>query len=135
MKAKTYVTLAGGGLLVLTACGGTIADDSRDGGPTSSTTRPGVTLADVCKKACPADPDPPKAQIDACLSGKDASGQGCDKEYLALLLCAGGRSVCKDGKTDPNATVQIITSTCAAELFRYQGCVTAGFDAGLRPPG
>lgn len=133
MNQGTYATLAGSALFVIAACGGTIADDSRDGGQTPP--RPTTTLADVCKKACPNDPDPTQAQIDACLSGKDTSGQGCQTEYLALVLCAGGRAICKDGKTDPSATFQAITAACGGELERYQRCVVRGFDGGLRPPG
>jgi hypothetical protein len=139
MNRRTYATFATAlvALFGPSACGGTIADDSKDGGTTG--TRPSVTLAEVCKKACPADPEPSRDQVEACLTGKDPSGQRCDTEYLAIALCAGGKSVCKDGKTDPSATVQIITSACGAEFQRYQLCVLAGaatgFDAGPRPPG
>ena len=113
--------------LVASACGGRI--EEADGGSAGS--NPTVVSEAACTKACPSDPDPPPSAVETCRSGKDPSGTGCDSEYVAVLNCAAGLVVCKDGKTDPAASANAVLAKCSAGFLGYQACVVKGFDGGL----
>lgn|GEM_PF-6356420 len=112
---------------LVAACGGRV-DDSSGG---SAGARPAVVSEAACKRACPSDPEPPPSAVEACRSGRDPSGAGCDAQYVAALNCSAALVVCKDGKTDPTASASAVVAKCGADLFGYQACVLKGFDGGL----
>jgi len=106
-------------------------EETPDGGASG---KPAVVSEAACKKACPADPEPPPSAIEECRSGRDPSGAGCDAHYVASLNCASALIVCRDGKTDANASTTAIFERCAADLFGYQTCLLKGLDGGLGIP-
>ncbi len=112
---------------LVAACGGRV-DDSAGGSATGS---PAVVSEAACKRACPSDPEPPPSAVEACKSGKDPSGAGCDAPYVAALNCAAALVVCKDGKTDPSASASAVVAKCGGDLFGYQACLLKSLDGGL----
>ena len=123
--------------LIVVGCGGVIADEDGGAGTGSGgSTGGGVVSPSICRKACPADPEPPAASVSACLAGKDASGSGCDREYVDVLNCAAGKITCgANGKTDAAKSSQALVSGCSGQLAAYQACALKNIDAGPRPPG
>lgn len=117
------------------ACGGKVEGGEGEGaGAGSPAAAPGVVSANACQKACPNDPEPPADAVAQCKKGEDPSGAGCRNEYVAVLNCFAGKVVCKDGKTDAEASAQALLVACGSTLFAYQGCAAKGFDGGgLRP--
>ncbi|MFO0639948.1 MAG: hypothetical protein U0183_12100 [Polyangiaceae bacterium] len=121
------------GALVV-ACGGKVEGSEGDGPSSSTSPAPGVVAPNACQKACPNDPEPPADAVAQCKSGEDPSGAGCKNEYVAVLNCFAGKVVCKDGKTDPEASAQALFVACGSAIFAYQGCASKGFDAGRLGP-
>lgn len=113
--------------LAMSACGGRV--DEADGGSAGS--NPTVVSEAACKKACPNDPDPAASAVETCKSGKDPSGTGCDAQYVAVLNCAAGLVVCKDGKTDATASANAVFAKCSSVFLGYQACLLKGFEGGI----
>ncbi len=116
------------------ACGGKVEDGEGSGGGATSAPAPGVVASNACQKACPNDPEPPADAVAQCKRGEDPSGAGCKNEYVAVLNCFAGKVVCKDGKTDAEASAQALLVACGSSIFAYQGCASKGFDAGRLGP-
>lgn len=104
-------------------------EEEADGGSTRS--NPPVVSEAACTRACPGDPEPPPRDVEACKSGRDPSGAGCNAQYVAVLNCAAPLVVCKDGKTDAAASANAVFATCTSLFLGYQLCVQKGFDGGL----
>jgi len=136
LVTRAFVAASAVGFMVV-ACGGKIEGEGGDGTPGStSSSAPGVLAPNACEKPCPNDPAPPASAVDQCKRGEDPSGAACRNEYVALVNCAAGKVVCKEGKTDPQASAEALIGACTGAILAYQGCVSKGFDAGgLRPPG
>ncbi len=116
------------------ACGGKVEDGEGSGGGAASAPAPGVVASNACQKACPNDPEPPADAVAQCKRGEDPSGAGCKNEYVAVLNCFAGKVVCKEGKTDAEASAQALLVACGSSIFAYQACASKGFDAGRLGP-